>query len=246
MNHEYNHFMNISQLEKQTFDLFQLKLSGRQMDQLVRYEQLLSDWNQKFNLTAISDPEGIQQKHFLDSISTAMVLKKRSMRNVIDIGTGAGFPGLVIKILFPEIALTLVESVGKKVQFCTFVAEDLHLADVSVVNERAELLGRDDTHREQYSVAIARAVAAMPILCEYLLPFVKRGGVMVAQKGESGPAETQQAENAVQLLGGKVSYIHHLTLPGVVEERYLVVIDKIAPTPEKYPRRVGIPSKRSL
>lgn len=251
MNHdlkssEYNHIMNIAQLEKQAYDLFQLHLSGHQLEQLQRYEALLQEWNQKFNLTAISDPEGVQQKHFLDSISTVMVLKNYQLENLIDVGTGAGFPGLVIKILLPEIELTLVESVGKKVEFCRIVAETLGLSNVNLINERAELMGRDANHREQYSAAIARAVASMPILCEYLLPFVKRDGVMLAQKGESGPAETQLAENAIQILGGKVSYIHHITLPGVVEERYLIEVNKIAPTPEKYPRRVGIPTKRPL
>ena len=238
--------MNLAQLEKQSFELFSLQLSGHQLDQLNQYEELLQEWNKKISLTAISDAESIQQKHFLDSISTFVVLKKHNFSKLIDVGTGAGFPGLVIKVLFPEIHLTLVESVGKKVQFCTVVAEKLGLSQVTLVNDRAELLGRGDSHREQYGVAIARAVAAMPILCEYLLPFVERGGVMVAQKGESGPAETNTAENAIRLLGGKVSYIHQVTLPGVVEERYLVEIMKVAPTPERYPRRVGIPTKRPL
>ena len=238
--------MNIAQLEKQSFELFNFQLTGYQLDQLSQYERLLREWNQKISLTAICDAEGIQQKHFLDSISTVNVLKKHNFSNVIDVGTGAGFPGLVVKILFPDIQLTLVESVGKKVQFCTVVAEKLGLSHVSLFNERAEILGRDDRHREHYGVAIARAVAAMPILCEYLLPFVQRGGVMVAQKGESGPAETHLAENAIRLLGGKVNFIHQVTLPGVVEERYLVEIEKIAPTPERYPRRVGIPTKRPL
>jgi 16S rRNA (guanine527-N7)-methyltransferase len=122
----------------------------------------------------------------------------------------------------------------------------LGLSQVIAINDRAEILGREDNHREQYTVAIARAVAAMPILCEYLLPFVQRSGVMIAQKGESGPGETQLAENAIRVLGGKVNFIHSVALPGVVEERYLVEIEKIAPTPEKYPRRVGIPTKRPL
>lgn len=246
MNHEYNYFMNIALLEKQTFDLFNFQLSGHQLDQLNQYALLLKEWNQKFNLTAISDEEGIQQKHFLDSISTVVALKNRKIDKVIDVGTGAGFPGLVIKILFPEISLTLVESVGKKIQFCSVVAAELDFSRVVLINERAELMGQDRDHREKYSVAVARAVAAMPILCEYLLPFVALDGVMLAQKGESGPAETQSAESAIQLLGGKVNFIHPVTLPGVVEERYLVEINKVATTPEKYPRRVGIPTKRPL
>lgn len=238
--------MNISQLEKQSIELFNFPLSGQQLDQLKLYSQLLMEWNEKFNLTAISDPLGIQQKHFLDSISTVIVLKKHTMTKVIDVGTGAGFPGLVIKVLFPEIRLTLVESVGKKMKFCSVVAEALKLTAVNFLNDRAELMGRDEQHREKYDVAIARAVAAMPILSEYLLPFVHRNGIMVAQKGETGPAETHQAENAIRILGGKVRFIHPVTLPGVVEDRYLVEVEKVATTPDKYPRRVGIPNKRPL
>jgi 16S rRNA (guanine527-N7)-methyltransferase len=142
--------------------------------------------------------------------------------------------------------LTLVESIGKKANFCEHVVAKLGLTGVEVIQIRAEELGRLAAHREQYDWALARAVAIMPVLLEYLLPLVRVGGSVLAMKGDSGPAEAQTAENATKLLGGHLRQLHPLTLPGVVEERYLVVVDKVAATPERYPRRVGVPAKRPL
>ena len=176
----------------------------------------------------------------------ALVLKNTKVRSLVDVGTGAGFPGLVIKILYPDIKLVLVESVGKKVQFCEGVSKKLNLSGVEVIKARAEEFGRDPDHRERYDCAVARAVANLPILAEYLLPLVSVEGMMIAQKGETGPAEAQKSEHAFGLLGGKLRKLIPVTLPSVVEERSLVVVDKIAGTPQDYPRRVGIPSKRLL
>ncbi len=165
---------------------------------------------------------------------------------VIDVGTGAGFPGLPLKILYPQMHLTLVKSIGKKAAFCERVAAKLRLERVDIIQMRAEELGRLEQHRERYDWALARAVAVMPVLLEYLLPLAKVGGCVLAMKGESGPAEAQKSEAAAQILGGHLRQLQVVTLPGVVEERYLVTVDKIATTPEKYPRRVGIPAKRPL
>ncbi len=223
-----------------------LHLTRAQLSALSLYERELVDWNAHFNLTAIRDPQEIHIKHFLDLLTCLLVLREKSIGRLIDIGTGAGFPGIPIKILYPKMQLTLVESVGKKAEFCRHVVRILDLQGVEVVQERAESLGQNPSHREQYDWAVARAVAILPVLAEFLLPFVRVGGSMLAMKGESGPAEAHSAERALRVLGGHLRQLLPVTLPGVAEERYLVVIDKVAATPNGYPRKVGIPSKRPL
>lgn len=223
-----------------------IQLSGAQYRDFQLYEQSLIEWNQRFNLTAIRNPEQIQIKHFLDSLSCLMAMGGSSMERVIDVGSGAGFPGLPIKIACPEIQLTLVESVGKKADFCRHIVRVLEMRGVEIVQERAEMIGQDEIHRQRYDWAVARSVAEMPILVEYLLPLVRVGGAMLAMKGEGAPAETQAAEHAVRLLGGRLRRLEAVALPGVAEERFLVVIDKIAATPHEYPRRTGVPAKKPL
>jgi len=223
-----------------------ISLAPRQLAALDRYCRELMTWNARHNLTAIREPEMARVKHFLDSLSAYLAMRGSSMNRVIDIGTGAGFPGLPLKILCPQIQLTLVESVGKKAAFCRHIVDSLELEGVTVIQERAEALGQLTGHRERYDWAVARAVAVMPVLLEYLLPLVKVGGQVLAMKGETAPAESQAADRAIQILGGHLRQLLPVTLPGVVEERYLVVVNKVAATPEKYPRRVGIPAKRPL
>jgi 16S rRNA (guanine527-N7)-methyltransferase len=223
-----------------------LRLSRSQLAALSLYERELIDWNTRFNLTAIRDPQEIYIKHFLDSLTCLQAVRETSARRLIDIGTGAGFPGIPIKIVYPSMQLTLVESVGKKAEFCRHVVKVLDLKRVEVVQERAETLGQNPAYREQYDWAVARAVAILPVLAEYLLPLVRVGGNMLAMKGESGPAEAHSAEHAMRVLGGHLRQLLPVTLPGVAEERYLVVIDKVAATPSGYPRKVGIPAKRPL
>jgi 16S rRNA (guanine527-N7)-methyltransferase len=226
--------------------LFGLSLSPRQMAQLAAYERELLVWNEKFNLTAIRDVQGIRAKHFLDSLSGSQAWKEQIPRRLIDVGTGAGFPGIVLKLLYPGLKLTLVESVGKKAKFCAHIVQVLELENVEILPERAEDVGRNPAHREKYDWAVARAVAAMPVLAEYLLPLVKVGGGVLAQKGESGPAEVNAAENALKLLGGRLRQLVKIELPGVADERYLVVIDKVAATPQAYPRKAGLAAKKPL
>jgi 16S rRNA (guanine527-N7)-methyltransferase len=226
--------------------LFNVHLTGRAVLALSTYEKELMSWNQKFNLTAIRDVEGIRTKHFLDSFSCVLAWKANPPTRLIDVGTGAGFPGIPLKILYPSMQVTLVESVGKKAMFCQHIVELLKLDGVDVVNSRAETVGQDARHREKYDWAVARAVANLNVLSEYLLPLVKVGGTMLAQKGESGPAEAQSAEKAIKLLGGKLEQVIPLNLPGVVEDRYLVLVDKVHATPPKYPRKAGHPAKEPL
>jgi 16S rRNA (guanine527-N7)-methyltransferase len=226
--------------------LFNVHITGRQVMALITYEKELIEWNQKFNLTAIRDTESIRTKHFLDSFSCVLAWKASPPNHLSDIGTGAGFPGIPLKILYPGLKLTLVESVGKKAMFCQHMVRVLALEHVDVIQARAEDLGQKPEHREKYDWAVARAVANLNVLSEYLLPFVKVGGMALAQKGESGPAEAQSAEKAMGLLGGKLKQLIPVNLPGVVEDRYLVVVEKVAATPPKYPRKPGIPMKQPL
>ncbi len=213
------------------------------------YQQELVAWNQKFNLTAITDDTGVQVRHFLDSLSCILALRPGESwagSRVIDVGTGAGFPGLPLKIVYPEMRLTLLEATAKKVRFLEHIVSLLRLPNVTVLHGRAETLGQDTSHREQYDWCLARAVADMPILMEYLLPLVKVGGYVLAQKGEHAPAEARRSEWAIQQLGGHLRRLVPVELHGLAETRHLVLVDKVAATPPRYPRRPGIPAKRPL
>ncbi|MDD5368341.1 MAG: 16S rRNA (guanine(527)-N(7))-methyltransferase RsmG [Anaerolineaceae bacterium] len=223
-----------------------LRLSTFQMDLFTRYETELLEWNARFNLTAIREPEGIRTKHFLDSLTCLIAFRDAPPGRLIDIGTGAGFPGIPLKIVIPGLRLTLVESVGKKAVFCRHVVQSLKLDGVEVVQARAEEVGQMSAHRERYDWSVARAVASFPVLVEYLLPLVKVGGHALAQKGEGGPAEAHGSERALKLLGGRLKQLIPVQLPGVVEDRYLLVVDKVAATPSQYPRRPGVPAKTPL
>jgi 16S rRNA (guanine527-N7)-methyltransferase len=236
----------MEKLVREAQEVFNVRITGRHVVALMTYEKELMEWNRKFNLTAIRDSESIRTKHFLDSFSCVLAWKANPPASLIDVGTGAGFPGIPIKILYPNLKLTLVESVGKKAMFCQHIVRVLGLDHVEVIKARAEDVGQDPAHREQYDWAVARAVANLKILSEYLLPLVKLGGTMLAQKGESGPAEAQSAEKAMKLLGGNLREVVQVNLPGVAEDRYLVLVDKVAATPPNYPRKAGIPGKQPL
>jgi len=227
-------------------EMFNVHLTARQVMSLITYENELLEWNKKFNLTAIRDVESIRTKHFLDSFSCVLAWQATPPARLVDVGTGAGFPGLPLKIIYPQMHVTLVESVGKKAMFCQHIVSKLGIEDVEVIHTRAENLGQDLNHRESYDYAVGRAVANLNILSEYLLPLVKIGGTMLAQKGESGPAEAQSAEKAMKLLGGKLRQLIPVHLPGVADDRYLVLADKVAATPPKYPRNAGLAAKVPL
>ncbi len=212
------------------------------------YRELVA-WNRRFNLTAITDREGVLVRHFLDSLSCLKALPRAELAcgaQVIDVGTGAGFPGLPLKIVCPGMRLTLLEATRKKVIFLEYLVRLLELKEIEVIHGRAEELGHSPVHRERYDWALARAVAEMPTLAEYLLPLVRVGGAVVAQKGEGAAAEVHGADTAIVTLGGRVRQLVPVELRGLAETRYLVMVDKVAATPEKYPRRAGIPQKRPL
>jgi 16S rRNA (guanine527-N7)-methyltransferase len=232
---------NLAQLCKEQFGL---SLSISQITAFKIYQDELIIWNKKFNLTAIQSPEEIINKHFLDSLSCSRVFHPAATDSLIDIGTGAGFPGIPLKIAFSELRLTLVDSVNKKVEFCRHLVTRLSLKNVDVISARAEEIGQDPNYREKYDWAVSRAVAALPTLVEYLLPLVKIAGTVIAQKGKGAVKESQNAKLAIQELGGELIKIQPVSLPTVREERFLIVIQKINPTPIKYPRRTGVPAKK--
>ncbi len=220
-------------------------LSPLALDRFSRYLELLLEWNAKFNLTTIDTPSEVWRKHFLDSLSALLVMKPTG--RVVDVGSGAGFPGIPLAIACPGLEVTLVDSLGKRVRFLTEVVAGLGLSEsVSVVQARAEDLGRMPEHRERYSYAVTRAVGSLSVLAEYCLPLVRRGGAMVAMKGPAAFAETEAAERAVRVLGGSGLTTLAWVLPGGGEERVIVTVKKLGTTPPTYPRRAGLPSKQPL
>ena len=211
--------------------------------QVVQEELLL--WNEKINLTAIKDIKGIQEKHFFDSLTCFMGFEEWP-ESMIDVGSGAGFPGLPVKIVNPQMRLTLVESVDKKANFCRHIVEELGLTDVTVLSKRAEEVGRLPEHREAYDIAIARAVAPAPTLAEYLLPLVKVGGRCLMQKGARAPEEIQEAGRIIGLCGGELSDLLRLSFEGIEGEGSLAIINKTRPTPGEFPRAVDVPAKKPI
>ncbi|MEM7344331.1 MAG: 16S rRNA (guanine(527)-N(7))-methyltransferase RsmG [Chloroflexota bacterium] len=226
---------------------FGLQLTQSQHDAFNRYQHELVAWNKHTNLTRITDPAEIITKHFLDSFSLYPLLSQLSRPyRLIDVGTGAGFPGLPLKIAHPPIKLTLLESTRKKTDFLQHVVKTLALEDVKVVTSRAEEAGQQSDHRALYDVAVARAVASLSVLAEYMLPFVKEGGLVMAQKGQDPTAEIETAQPALAILGAEVDQVLPIAIPGLDAERHIVVLRKNHPTPAIYPRRVGVPTKRPL
>lgn len=229
-----------------------LTLSQAQLDQFTTYAKELQSWNERVNLTAITDQDGITIRHFIDSLSCATVWGDNPS-SLIDIGTGAGFPGLPLKILRPELKLTLVESIGKKTAFLRHMVALLGLDKVEVLDSRAEEIGRKPKHREQYDVALGRAVADMRVLAEYCLPLCKVGGRFLAPKSQTIQEELEGARFAIERLGGQIAGVEKVMLPQSTPdgqsstlERVIVVVEKTAPTPANYPRANGVPSRRPL
>lgn len=220
-------------------------LTAAQQAAFHTYLTELLDWNTRVNLTAITTPDEVIVKHFLDSLTLLPFLPPGPIR-LIDVGAGAGFPGLPLKLVRPEIHLTLLESVGKKCAFLTHLAKTFALKDIDIVQSRAEDLGHSPIHRGSYHVATARAVARLPALLEYLLPFLKPGGLALAQKGDTAPTELADSANALRELGGSQHDLAAVTLPGLTDTRYIVAIRKTGPTPRTYPRRAGIPTRQPL
>ncbi len=222
---------------------FGVELAPEQINAFQIYSRDLITANTRVNLTSITDPDAIALKHFLDSLSLAPLVGNCS--TLIDIGSGAGFPGVPLKIALPHLRVTLLEATGKKVAFLKQLISSLNLHDISAIQARAEDLGRDPKHRERYDAAVARGVADLATLGEYALAFVRVGGIFIGQKGREVEDEIRRAERALAALGGRVREIVPVNLPNL-EQRHLIIIEKIASTPEKYPRRAGLPNRKPL
>jgi 16S rRNA (guanine527-N7)-methyltransferase len=227
-----------------------LELSPRQLAQLDQFGAALREGNQRVNLTRITDPAQVEIRHFLDSLTAVLplrdLLRERAALRVVDVGSGGGLPGVPLKIALPEIRLTLVESVGKKAAFLQETVEQLGLADVLVVNARAEAAGRDPQHRDAYDAAVARALGKLAVVIELCAPFLAPGGLLVALRRGDLDAETRAAAPAFKALKLWSRVPIAVDLPGLQDGRGLVVGEKYAPTPEAYPRRPGMPGKRPL
>lgn len=217
---------------------YKIELSEEQLDQLQKYFELLVSWNEKINLTAITEPNEVAVKHFADSLSVFNYVDFQKGASVIDVGTGAGFPGLVLKIARPDIKLTLLDSLNKRLKFLDEVLNTLGL-EAELVHARAEEGGHNIDLRECYDFAVSRAVARLNVLCEYCLPYVRLSGKFIAFKGGEADEEIKSASKAIQALGGKKTDVLYFELPENSGSRTLVVIEKVQPTPDKYPRQNG-------
>lgn len=221
-----------------------VELSDEKSKKFNNYMNLVFDWNEKINLTAIKEEDEFVLKHFIDSLTVKDFITDGS--SVIDVGTGAGFPGIPLKIYNNSLKITLLDSLNKRVKFLDEVIKDLDLKDIKAVHGRAEDISRMKEHREKYDVSISRAVAQLNVLVEYLLPFVKVGGKCICMKGPNAEEEVKNAKNAIKILGGEVESVNKFVLPGTDMERNIIVIKKIKNTNNKYPRKAGTPTKEPL
>jgi len=223
-----------------------IELSNTQLKQFIIYYEMLVEWNQAINLTAITDFKDVLLKHFLDSISLIKAIDLRGEIKVIDIGTGAGFPGIPLKIVFPKLKITLLDSLNKRIQFLNEVIDTLELKDIDTVHGRAEDFAKPEKLREQFDLCVSRAVANMTTLSEYCLPFVKVGGLFISYKSEKIMEEMKTAEKGIKILGGKIENQIEFNLPGSDMYRNFVIVHKSKITPKMYPRKAGLPSKEPL
>ena len=226
--------------------LLHISLTEKQTEQILQYYEILLEWNQVMNLTAITTFEDVMKKHFVDSLSIIKACDMEHFQSFIDVGTGAGFPGLVLKIVFPDLHVTLLDSLNKRIRFLDHVINELGLTDVETVHGRAEDYARPDKLRERFDLCVSRAVAHLSTLSEYCIPFVKQGGLFVSYKSENISEELMESKKAISVLGGKLERQVEFTLPHSDINRNFILIKKEKATPLKYPRKAGLPSKEPL
>lgn len=223
-----------------------IQITEQMKEQFAIYYDILCEWNEIMNLTAITQFDEVVEKHFLDSLALGAYLKMKGNLKLIDIGTGAGFPGIPLKIVYPQLHVLLVDSLNKRVRFLNEVIQRLNLSNIFAVHGRAEELARKNEYREQYDLCVSRAVAHLASLSEYCLPFVKTGGVFAAYKSSDIADEVEQSKKAIQILGGKLKNVEVFQLPETEYSRSFVMIDKVKNTSKKYPRKAGTPVKCPL
>ncbi|WNB92090.1 16S rRNA (guanine(527)-N(7))-methyltransferase RsmG [Bacillus sp. NEB1478] len=237
--------MNIDMFQS-SLDEKGIVLSEQQLKQFETYYELLVEWNEKMNLTAITEKEEVYLKHFYDSVTAGFHFNFQQDITVCDVGAGAGFPAIPLKICFPEIRLTVVDSLNKRIGFLQHVVNELGLKHVTMHHDRAETFAHRPEFREQFDLVMARAVARLSVLSELCLPLVKKNGHFLAMKGANLPEEVKDGEKAVKLLGGKIKDVHSFLLPIEESERNIVIIDKVKETPKKFPRKPGTPNKSPI
>lgn len=238
--------MNFTDELKTAAAEYGLNLTESQISGFNRYYELLVEWNKKINLTAITEPKDVAIKHMIDSLSCYRDELFYENASLIDVGTGAGFPGLPLKIFCPSLKLTLLDSLNKRVKFLQLVVDELGFKDVEVIHARSEEAARNRNYREKFDIATARAVARLPIICEYCLPFVKTGGVFIALKGRQYEDETEEARKAIKILGGEIERTVPIKLPEIDDKRAVIYIKKIKSTPKAYPRKAGTPERNPI
>ena len=231
---------------KQTLSDKGIHLTDEQMNQFARYHDILVEWNEKMNLTAITDRDEVYLKHFYDSLTAAFYMDFSKEISICDVGAGAGFPGIPLKIVYPHLRLTIVDSLKKRITFLDHLTSELNLQGVECIHARAETIGRDPQKRARYDVVTARAVAKLTVLSELCLPMCKEGGIFLALKGTKGSKEVKDAHKAIDLLGGAPPLVHSFVLPEEDSERSIIIIKKEQRTPKKYPRKPGIPAKTPI
>lgn len=231
---------------QQLLTQWNISLQQEQIDQFIKYYEMLVEWNQVMNLTAITEYEEVLKKHFIDSLSLIKVAELESEYKILDLGTGAGFPGIPLKIAFPSLKIVLLDSLNKRVKFLNAVIEELNLKNIEAIHGRAEDFGKKEEYREQFDYCVSRAVANLAVLSEYCMPYVKVGGKFVPYKSGAIEEELNSSKKAIQILGGKIKKVETFLLPDSDIERSLICIEKIKSTPKKYPRSAGKPSKEPL
>ena len=223
-----------------------ITLNDKQKEQFDRFYELLVEWNKVMNLTGITEYEEVNEKHFVDSLSIVKAIDMNNVKSVIDIGTGAGFPGIPLKIAFPHLKVVLLDSLNKRINFLNTVIADLGLENIETIHGRAEDFAKQVDYREQFDLCVSRAVANLATLSEYCIPYVEKGGMFVPYKSGEIDEEVEQSKKAVHVLGGKLKKVIKFQLPGTEIGRSFVVIDKVQNTAKKYPRKAGLPSKEPI